>query len=117
MSADGITDVDAGVQYFLADERQITGWEGLLAALNDLDVLVLEALNRGLPPHGKQTSTFLAENGLDRITAGKIRASIDKLRRVGILSKSNGSVTFDDPLLAEYLARKGGYASAGFVYV
>jgi hypothetical protein len=104
MSAEGMTDVEAGLKHHVSDARQTAGWNGLLQSLSEFDRQMLTALAQGLPPLGKQTLQWLEKQTGSKATIAKARASIGKLTKMGILTKTGGSITFDDPLFAEFLA-------------
>lgn len=106
MSAEGITDVEAGLLNYLSDDRQTLGWNGLLSSLEEFDRLVLTVIGQGLPPFGKSTIQTLSRKSRTTVTVSKVRASIEKLRRSGILSKADNAVTIDDPLFAEFVKRQ-----------
>jgi hypothetical protein len=106
MSAEGITDVEAGFLNYLSDDRQTIGWNGLLSSLEEVDRLVLTVIGQGLPPLGKSTLQTLSDKSRTKVTVSKVRASIEKLRRSGILSKADNTVTIDDPLFAEFVNRQ-----------
>lgn len=105
MSAEGITDTETGLQHFMADERQVAGWRALLDSLEPLDRMVVTAIGQGLPPLGQKTLDLLGKNVGGKVTISKVRASIDKLKRMGILSKSGGQASIEDQLLSEYVAK------------
>lgn len=106
MSAEGITDVDLGVQHMLNDERQVAGWTALLQSLPPFDLAVLLQLAQGRAPMGKE-----ALQALGGATVAKSRAALERLRKLGLVSRSGqgpGSpVRIDDPLLTAYLRDKG----------
>jgi hypothetical protein len=106
MSAEGITDVDLGVQHMLTDERQVAGWTALLQSLPPFDLAVLLQLAQGRAPLGKE-----ALQALGGATVAKSRAAVERLRRLGLVSKSGqgpgSTVRIDDPLLTAYLQGKG----------
>ncbi|MCL2523189.1 MAG: hypothetical protein FWF17_01135 [Betaproteobacteria bacterium] len=104
MSAEGITDTEIGLRHFMSDERQVTGWRALLDSLEALDRLVLTVIGQGLPPLGQGTLDLLGKSVGGKVTISKVRASIDKLKRLGILSKWGGKGGIEDQLLAEYVA-------------
>lgn len=106
MSAEGITDVALGVQHMLTDERQVAGWTALLQSLPPFDLAVLLQLAQGRAPLGKE-----ALQALGGATVAKSRAALERLRRLGLISKSGhgpgSTVRIDDPLLMAYLQGKG----------
>jgi uncharacterized protein len=104
LSAEGLTDVDAGVRRFLLDDRQVAGWSALLQPLDFFDRAVLWAIAQGLPPMGRETLEALARAQGSRPTVAKVRAAIDRLRRAGLLAKAgSGPTVVDDPLFADFL--------------
>ncbi len=104
LSAEGLTDVDAGVKRFLLDDRQVAGWSALLQPLDLFERAVLLTVAHGLPPMGRETLDALAKVQGSRPTIAKVRAAIERLRRAGLLAKAGGAPTaVDDPLFAEYL--------------
>jgi hypothetical protein len=104
MSAEGMTDVEAGLEHHVSDARQTAGWNGLLQSLSEFDQRMLAALSQGLPPLGKQTLRRLEGSG--KVTIAKARASLGKLAKMGILTKTGGTIVFDDPLFAEFLTSR-----------
>ena len=104
LSAEGLTDVEAGVKRFLLDDRQVAGWGALLQPLDLFERAVLLAIAHGLPPMGRETLDALARAQGSRPTVAKVRAAIERLRRAGLLAKAgSGPTAVDDPLFAEYL--------------
>ncbi|MGJ7506560.1 hypothetical protein [Variovorax sp. GT1P44] len=103
MSAEGITDVDLGVKHFLVVQASI--FNALLVPFDAFDRALLRAIARGMPPMGKATFDELEKVLPGKATPAKARASVERLRRAGILTKVlGGPVAIDDALLAEYLA-------------
>lgn len=104
LSAEGLTDVDAGVKRFLLEDRQVVGWSALLQPHDLFERAVLLTIAQGLPPMGRDTLDTLATVQGSRPTVAKVRAAIERLRRAGLLVKAGGGPTaVDDPLFAEYL--------------
>ena len=104
LSAEGQTDVDAGVKRFLQDERQVAGWSALLQPLPLFERALLWVVAQGLPPMGRDTLDLLARTQGQRPTVAKVRAAIERLRRAGLLAKGgSAAAAVDDPLFAEYL--------------
>jgi len=104
LSAEGYTDVEAGVKRFLLDDRQVAGWRALLQPHDLFERAVLLAIAHGLPPMGRETLDALAKVQDGRPTVAKVRAAIERLRRAGLLVKAGkGPTAVDDPLFAEYL--------------
>jgi hypothetical protein len=103
ISAEGLTDIDAGVSRFLLDERQLAGWHALLQPHDLFERAVLVTIAQGRPPMGRETLAALAR------LPGRARrwprcAAIERLRRAGLVAKGASSgTTIDDPLFAEYL--------------
>jgi hypothetical protein len=107
LSAEGQTDVDAGVKRFLFDDRQVAGWSALLQPLGLFERAVLWAIARGLPPLGRENLEQLGQVQGEPATIAKVRAAIERLRRVGLLARTgSGPTVVDDPLFAEYLQGK-----------
>jgi hypothetical protein len=107
LSAEGLTDVDAGVKRFLLDDRQVAGWSALLQPHDLFERAVLLAIAHGLPPMGRETLDGLAKVQSVHPTVAKVRAAIERLRRAGLLVKAgSGPTDIDDPLFAEYLRGK-----------
>lgn len=104
MSAEGVTDTEAGLQHFMADERQAAGWRALLHSLDAFDQGVLVAIAQGLPPMGRDTLARLAAIPGAKPTIAKVRTVIDKLKRAGILTKAGTALAIEDELFAAYLA-------------
>ena len=104
ISAEGLTDVDAGVKRYLLDDRQVSGWSALLQPYDLFERGVLLAIAQGRPPMGRETLDALGKGQGGRPTVAKVRAAIERLRRAGLVSRSNGGPTaIDDPLFAQYL--------------
>ena len=107
VSAEGLTDMDAGVKRFLLDDRQVAGWSALLQPHDLFERAVLLVIAQGRPPMGRETLDALAQVQGGRPTVAKVRAAIERLRRAGLVAKAGGgSTTIDDPLFAEYLQGK-----------
>lgn len=106
MSAEGITNTDLGLQHFMNDKRQTSGWRALLQSLDAFDQGVLIVIAQGLPPMGRDTLARLATIPGAKPTISKVRTSIEKLRRNGILAKSGNTIAVEDPLFAEYLNQR-----------
>lgn len=102
MSAEGVTNVDVGVKQFLLAQSAL--FEALLQPFERFDRSVLRAIAHGLPPTGRAMLEVLESLQHGKPTLAKVRASLERLRRAGILAKPLGSpVMIDDALLAEYL--------------
>jgi hypothetical protein len=106
MSAEGMTDVQAGLKHHVSDSRQTAGWNGLLQSLSEFDRRMLAALAQGLPPLGKRTLQQLERQPGSKATIAKARASLGKLARMSLLTKTGGTIAFDDPLFAEFLTSR-----------
>jgi uncharacterized protein len=104
VSAEGLTNMDAGVKRFLLDDRQLAGWSALLQPHDLFERAVLLVIAQGRPPMGRDTLDALARVQSVRPTVAKVRAAIERLRRAGLVTKTAGAPTaIDDPLFAEYL--------------
>ncbi len=104
LSAEGLTDLEAGVKRFLLDDRQVAGWSALLQPHDLFERAVLLAIAHGQPPMGRETLDSLARVQGGRPTVAKVRAAIERLRRAGLLTKAgSGPTAVDDPLFSEYL--------------
>ena len=68
---------------------------------------MLAAVAKGQPPLSQATLKSLEAIPGSNPTISKVRSSIEKLKRNGILSKTAGGTTIDDPLFAEFLLRRG----------
>jgi hypothetical protein len=107
MSAEGITDVKRGVENYMASGHQVAIWMALLNSVDAFDQGVLVAVANGQPPLSQATLKMLAAIPGSKPTISKVRSSIEKLKRNGILSKNAVGTTIDDPLFAEFLLRRG----------
>ena len=104
LSAEGRTDVLAGVKRFLLDDRQVAGWSALLQPHDLFERAVLWVIAQGLPPMGRDTLVALARLTGARATVAKVRAAIERLRRSGLVARAGaGATRIDDALFAEYL--------------
>ncbi len=107
MSAEGLTDVDRGLAMFLKDERHVAGWRALLDTLEPIDRATLTVIARGLPPMGVETLAELRKIIGTKPTIGKIRASIERLRRAGLLDRqAERRLLIDDPMLRAYVGKQ-----------
>lgn len=106
MSAEGITDVQRGIQNYMTSGPQVAIWSALLTSLEAFDQAVLMATANGMPPFAKDTLKALASVPGAKPTVGKVRASIEKLKRTGMLSKTAQGTVIDDPLFAEFLLNR-----------
>ena len=107
MSAEGITDVKRGVENYMASDHQVAIWRALLNSVDAFDQGVLVVIANGQPPLSQATLMALAAIPGSKPTISKIRSSIEKLKRNGLLSKNVGGTTIDDALFAEYLVHRG----------
>ena len=105
LSVEGMTDVDAGLQRFMLDERQVALWQALLQPLEAFDRALLAATAAGHAPMARDTLELLARLAPGaQPTVAKVRAAIERLRRHGLVNKHAGTpVAIDDPLFADYL--------------
>lgn len=107
VSAEGLTDLNAGVDRFLLDHRQVAGWSGLMQPLDLFERALLLVVARGRAPMARETLDELRKMLGALPTISKVRAALERLRRAGLVTKSGGSsVSIDDPLFAEYLRVK-----------
>ena len=106
MSAEGLTDVQRGIDNYMASDHQVAVWRALLNSVDAFDQGVLAALARGQAPLSQSTLQALAEVPGAKPTISKVRSSIEKLKRSGLLSKNASGTTIDDPLFAEYLRQR-----------
>lgn len=103
-SAEGQTDLDAVLQHYLRDGRQVAGFNALLQPLGALERALLLALAQGRPPLSRDTLEWLGRVQADAPTLAKVRAAIERLRRAGLVVKAGARGTaIDDPLLADHL--------------
>lgn len=108
MSAEGLTDVERGFALYLADERHLAGWRALIDTLKPLERAVAAAIAQGLPPLGAQTRALVARlpGQAGEPTVGKLRAAVERLRKLGVLSRS-GVPEVEDPFLRAWLGGPG----------
>lgn len=107
MSAEGVTDVKRGVENYMASDHQVAIWLALLNAVDAFDQGVLVAIANGQPPLSQATLKILETIPGSKPTISKVRSSIEKLKRNGLLSKNAVGTTIDDPLFAEFLLKRG----------
>lgn len=107
MSAEGITDVQLGIQHYMASDHQVAIWLALLNSVDAFDQGVLVAIANGLAPMSQATLKALETIPGAKPTISKVRSSIEKLKRNGLMTKSPGGVVIDDPLFAEFLLKRG----------
>lgn len=105
MSAEGITEVERGFALYLADERHVAGWRALIDTLQPLERGLAAAVAQGLAPLGQETRELLGRlPGVGTPpTVGKVRAALERLRRLGLLTRS-GPPQVEDPFLAAWLS-------------
>ena len=106
MSAEGITEVKLGLERYMTSGPQVATWQALLNSMEAFDQGVLVALAHGQPPLSQETLKTLAEIPGAKPTISKVRSSIEKLKRSGMLSKTAAGTIIDDPLFAEFLLRR-----------
>lgn len=106
MSAEGVTDVARGLESYMTSDQQVAVWKALLNSVDAFDQGVLAVIAKALPPMSRDTLKLLASIPGSKPTVAKVRASIEKLRRVGLLSKNSAGAQIDDPLFSEFLARR-----------
>jgi hypothetical protein len=107
MSAEGITDVRRGVENYMASDHQVSIWLALLNSVDAFDRGVLVAVAGGQPPLSQATLKRLTAIPGAKPTISRVRSSIEKLKRGGLLSKNALGLTIDDPLFAEFLQKRG----------
>jgi hypothetical protein len=106
MSAEGSTDVDEALKRFMADERHIASWSGLLASLQPFERAVLLVVAKGQAPLSSDSLRLLADARHSNPTLAKVRVALNKLRAAGILTKSMGArYAVADQLFAAYVAK------------
>jgi uncharacterized protein len=104
LSAEGRTDVKAGVTRFLMDDQQVAGWNALLHPCDEFERGVLLAIATGRPIFGRDTMLALPKIQGSAPTLAKVRAAVERLRKAGLISKTAYQpATIDDPLFAEFL--------------
>lgn len=106
MSAEGITDVGRGIDHYMASDQQCAIWRALLNSVDAFDQGVLVALARGEAPLSQTTLAALASIPGAKPTISKVRSSLEKLKRNGLLTRSNAGASIDDPLFAEFLRQR-----------
>ena len=106
MSAEGLTDVQRGIDNFMASDHPVAVWRALLNSVDAFDQGVLAVLARGHAPLSQSTLQALAAIPGAKPTISRVRSSIEKLKRSGLLSKNAGGTAIDDPLFAEYLRQR-----------
>jgi len=107
MSADGLTDVATGLKSYLADDRNVSAWQGLFEQLLPLEQAVVVLLAHGIAPMAKDTLAVLAKVPGLGSTLAKVRAALNRMRKSGLLSKPpRGTFQLEDQLFADYIAGK-----------
>lgn len=106
MSAEGITDVKLGIEHYMASDHQVAIWQALLNSVDAFDQGLLVAIANGQPPLSQVTLKGLAAIPGSKATISKVRSSVEKLKRSGLLSKTAFGTTIDDPLFAEFLLHR-----------
>jgi hypothetical protein len=107
LSAEGSTDVKAALTRMASDTNNVRGWKALLAPLSPFDRHLLVLVAREMPPLGKDALKELARTAGKAPTVAKVRAALERLKRVGILSATGGEYLVEDPLLVDYLIANG----------
>ena len=107
LSAEGSTDVEATLRRMASDTNNVRGWKALLAPLSPFDRHLLVLIAQKKPPIGKNTLKELARTEGKAPTVAKVRAALERLKRVGILSGTGGDYLIEDPLLVDYLFANG----------
>ncbi len=107
MSAEGVTDARRGVANYMASDHQVAIWLALLDPVDAFDQGVLLAVARDQAPLSQATLKALAAIPGANPTISKVRSSIEKLKRSGLLSRSAAGTAIDDPLFAEFLLQRG----------
>ena len=107
MSADGLTDVNGGLKRYLADDRNVSAWQGLFEQLLPLEQAIVVLLAHGVAPMAKDTLDALAKLPTLGSTLAKVRVALDRMRKAGLLSKPpRGTFQLEDQLFADYIASK-----------
>lgn len=107
LSAEGSTDVQVTLRRMASDANNVRGWKALLAPLSPFDRHLLVLIAHKKPPIGKNTLNELARTEGKAPTVAKVRAALERLKRVGILSGTGGEYLIEDPLLVDYLVANG----------
>jgi hypothetical protein len=104
MSADGVTDIDLALKRFMKDDRHGVGWRALLNSVLPFDRAVLLMIAHGHPPLGRETMALLGNVQEFHPTIAKVRGSLDKLKKAGIIFRPiAGGYAIEDRLFADYL--------------
>lgn len=107
MSAEGITDVERGLRNYMNSDHQLAIWLALLNSVDAFEQGVLMAVAQGHAPLGLRTLEMLATIPGPTPTISKVRSTVEKLKRKGLLSKTEAGTTMDDPLFAAFLLQRG----------
>jgi hypothetical protein len=107
MSAEGIADTAQGLENFMRSDSQVSLWKSLLNSLDAFEVGVLQVVVQGEAPLGQAARKMLSGIPGANPTIGKVRTTLDKLKRKGILSKTTAGTLIDDPLFAQFILRQG----------
>ncbi len=105
MSAEGSEDVEFALRKFITSEKQTTGWNANFYALPTLEQTMLVVLSHGLAPMAKDTLAALTRASGEMVTISKVRAALDRLRKAGVLAKSEGIYLIEDKLFSGYISR------------
>lgn len=106
MSAEGITDVELGLEHYMAGDQQVAIWQALLASLDAFEQGILVAIANGHTPLSQAMLKTLGTIPGAKPTVSKVRSSVEKLKRLGLLTKNAEGTSIDDPLFAAFLGRK-----------
>lgn len=102
MSAEGSTDAAAAFERLIRQERHIAGWLAILGALAPIDRALLVLIAEGRAPLARDSITTLKMTAKDA-TVSKVRASLERLKRAGLINSWVRRVQVEDPLLRGYL--------------
>ena len=106
MSAEGMTDVVCGLENYMNSEHQLAIWLALLNSVTAFEQGVLMAVAHGQAPFSQRTLELLAAIPGSTPTISKVRSSVAKLKRIGLLSKTAAGISVDDPLFAAFLQQR-----------
>jgi hypothetical protein len=102
MSAEGSTDPVAAFERLVRQERHISGWLAILDTLAPIDRALLVLIAEERAPLARDSIAELKKAARDA-TVSKVRASLERLKRSGLISSSARRVQVEDPLLRGYL--------------
>jgi hypothetical protein len=106
MSAEGITNVDQALARFMADDRNVPAWQGVLANLQPVEQALLVVQAHGLAPMGKDSLQALERITSKPVTLAKVRVALDRMRKAGILSKPpNVGYMIEDRLFKDFVVK------------